>query len=421
MQLIQSGRVADAIRVLRQALTSKSSDVGLWNLLGIAESEQGHMPAALAAFRKGIALAPHSPSLYENIGLLYYRTADYREAERALAKAVELGSEKPEVRFSLAASRIQNGKPGEALDELRALEPALGQRGEYWTERGMAELNSDAAAASGSFDRALAITPSDVRALNGAAWAAEKRNKDEEALSLLIRARTAAPHDVPTLLHFTLVCLRRDLGPDAVAAAEEAHRLQPKNDAALYLLARAEIAVEKWQSAYDLFEQFSRRVPAYPLTWFALGWLDEKLDRPTHARANLEHCLSLAPKLADARYELSQVYLNDGDEAKATDELNAIIRQNPRHAKANSALGEILMRHGDFAAAESHLETAIHEDPNLSAAHHRLSKLYYREGRVADGEREREIAARLAAHEREGRKLQLMLAEPEGSPAPARK
>jgi len=79
------------------------------------------------------------------------------------------------------------------------------------------------------------------------------------------------------------------------------------------------------------------------------------------------------------------------------------------------------MRHGDFAAAESHLETAIHEDPNLSAAHHRLSKLYYREGRAADGEREREIAARLAAHEREGRKLQLMLAEPEGSPAPARK
>lgn len=411
--MIQRGRTAEAARLLRGSLSRNSSDAGLWNLLGIAEGEQGHNADAIEAFRKGIALAPRSPSLYENLGLLYYRTAAYRDAERALAKAVELGSEKPEVRFSLAASRIQNGKPREALADLRALEPVLGQRGEYWTERGMAELASDPAAASGSFDRALTIMPNNLRALNGAAWAAERRNKDEEALSFLIRARAAAPHDVPTLLHFTLVCLRRNLGPDAVAAAGEAHRLEPKNDSALYLLARSEIAVEEWQSAYELFERFSRRVPAYPLTWFALGWLDEKLNRPAQARANLEHALTLAPQLADARYELSQVYLNDGNESKATSELNIILRQNPHHAKANSALGEILMRHGDFAAAERHLQAAILEDPNLSAAHYRLSKLYYREHRTADGDREQNIAARLAAHEREGSNLQLMLAEPE--------
>jgi tetratricopeptide (TPR) repeat protein len=400
-------------RLLRGSLARNSSDAGLWNLLGIAEGEQGHNTDAIEAFRKGITLAPRSPSLYENLGLLYYRNAVYLDAERVLAKAVDLGSKKPVVRFSLAASRIQNGKAGEALPDLRALEPALGQRGEYWTERGMAELASNPAAARESFDRALAIMPHNLRALNGAAWAAEKREKDEEALSFLIRARAAAPHDVGTLLHFTLVCLRRNLGPDAVAAAQEACRLEPKNDSALYLLARAKIAVEEWQGAYDLFDQFSRRVPAYPLTWFALGWLDEKLNRPAQARANLEHALTLAPQLADARYELSQVYLNDGNEAKATSELNIILRQNPHHAKANSALGEILMRHGDFAAAERHLQAAILEDPNLTAAHYRLSKLYYREHRTAAGDRERDIAASLAAHEREGSKLQLMLAEPE--------
>ena len=71
------------------------------------------------------------------------------------------------------------------------------------------------------------------------------------------------------------------------------------------------------------------------------------------------------------------------------------------------------MRHGDFAAAERHLQAAILEDPNLTAARYRLSKLYYREHRTAAGDRERDIATRLAAHEREGSKLQLMLAEPE--------
>ena len=220
IQLIQQGRAADAARLLRGSLCRNSSDAGLWNLLGIAEGEQGHNTEAIEAFRKGITLAPRSPSLYENLGLLYYRTAAYRDAERVLAKAVDLGSKKPEVRFSLAASRIQNGKAGEALADLRALEPALGQRGEYWTERGMAELASNPAAASESFDRALTIMPRNLRALNGAAWAAEKRKKDEEALSFLIRARAAAPHDVRTLLHFTLVCLRRNLGPDAIASAK---------------------------------------------------------------------------------------------------------------------------------------------------------------------------------------------------------
>ena len=71
------------------------------------------------------------------------------------------------------------------------------------------------------------------------------------------------------LLHFGAVCLRRDLGPDALSAIERAHHLQPANNSALYLLARAHIALQNWQEAYDLFCEFTKRVPDYAPAYYA--------------------------------------------------------------------------------------------------------------------------------------------------------
>ena len=177
---MQAGDFQSASQALRDGLRQYPASIELWNLLGIAESESNHPDAAKDAFLHGLKLAPNSISLNENIGFLFYKEANYRTAVSYLERAVAFGSEKPGVRFSLAASWLRTGAPAKALSELKELEPSLGNRGEYWVERGTAELSHDAAGADASFSRALQLAPHSVPALNGAAYAAEKQGLDEK-------------------------------------------------------------------------------------------------------------------------------------------------------------------------------------------------------------------------------------------------
>ncbi len=412
-QQIQSGDFQSAAEVIQQELRQHPKDVSLWNLLGIAETELKRPDAAKRAFARGLQLAPESVSLNENAGLLFFRQADYTSAKKYLRRAVELGSFKPGVRFSLAAACLRTGQPAEALAELKSLEAALGNASEYWEERGRAELLKNPAHAEESFNRALELKPGSGAALNGSAAAAEKQNLDEKALAYLIRARTADPNNVETLAHFGEVCIRRDLGPDARDALEKAHRLDPSNNSVLYLLARANISLENWQAAYDLFHELSKRTPAFAPAYYAMGWLDVKLNRTEDARRQLEKALSLDPGLTGARYELAQLNLDDGEIDSAETLLKKVLQQNPRDAKANMTMGDIAMHKGRLDEAQTFFEKAIHEDPKLAAAHYKLSTLYFRKHKMERAEHEKAIATNLNAEANRASKTQFRLILPE--------
>jgi protein O-mannosyl-transferase len=412
-QEIQKGDFLSAAKLLTQELRRYPTDIELWNLLGIAETELKQPESAKRAFEHGLQLAPNSVSLHENVGLLFFRQAEYASAKKYLHRAVELGSPKPGVLFSLAAARLRTGEQPEALADLKSLEPALGQVSEYWEERGRAELPGDPARAETSFDRALELKPTSVSALNGAAAAAEKQSLDEKALAYLIRARAADPNDTATLAHFGEVCIRRDLGPDAQAALTKAYQLDPSDNSVLYLLARANIALENWQAAYDLFKELSARVPGFAPAYYAMGWLDVRLNRVDDARRQLEKALLLAPAMTGARYELAQLALDDGELNSAEKLLEDILKQNPEDAKANMAMGDIAMRKAKLDEAQIFLEKAIRQNPKLAAAHYKLSILYFRKHETEQAEREKTIAADLNAETNRASKTQLRLVLPE--------
>jgi tetratricopeptide (TPR) repeat protein len=415
MRQIQNGDFQSASKLLKEQLRRYPNRVELWNLLGIAETELNQPESAEQAFKQGLAIAPRSVSLSENIGFLFYREKNYPKAKQYLQSAVELGSRNPGVRFSLAACRLRTGEEAKALTELNALEPALKGVSDYWEERGRAELPNDAARAESSFNHALDLKPNSLVALNGAAAAAEKQGLDEKALAYLVRARTAAPDDVATLTHFGEVCIRRDLGPDARDALARAHRLQPSNNSVLYYLARANISLENWQQAYDLFNQLSKRAPDFAPAYYAMGWLDTKLNRPDDARLKLKHALALAPGLSGARYELAKLDLDSGNIDTAEKLLQIVLKENPNDANANMTMGDIMERKGNSELAVTLLEKAIRQDPNLAAAHYKLSMIYFRKHDTERAEREKNIAANLIAKQNRASKTQLRLVLPEAS------
>jgi Tfp pilus assembly protein PilF len=417
MRQISARDYQAACETLRPIARPSQRDSAVWNLLGICESELGRSNAAREAFLGGLKIDAGSVPLNENLGLLFFNGGDYAEAKRYLSRAMTLGSDQPGIAFSLAASEIRTGEQQRGLAALAGLEPKLAGRSEYWTERGWVELRDDAAAAATSFDRALALSPEDVRALNGAASAAEAQHDNERALSFLVRARKAQPADLRTLMHFGTVCLRKDLTVDALDALERAHQLSPGNNLALFLYARAQIGVQQWQRAHDLFEEFDHRVPNYPDALYALGWVDLKLNRRAEARRYLEKSIAVDENQVDARCELAQLDLDEGLFEAAETQLNAVLARDPLHVRANIAIGDLLLKRGDLAAAQTRYEKAIAADPRSGPAHYKLSTVLTRLREPDRAAKERALGAELNAEAEKAARTVLVLAEPDGRPS----
>jgi len=403
-----------ACNTLRPIVRQAASNPDAWNLLGICESELNHIDAAREAFRSGLKAAPASIPLHENLGLLYFNAGEFAEARRYLAKAVALGSDQPGVAFSLAASEIRTGERARGLAGLLKLEQPLAGQAAYWTERGWMELAGDPAAAALSFDRAIGLAPDDARALNGAASAAEARQEDEKALSLLLRAKKAQPSDIRILMHFGALCLRRDLTVDALDALERAYKLAPSNDLALFLYARAQIAFQQWQRAHDLFSEFDRRVPKYAPAQYALGWLDLKLNRPGEAREHLEKSLAMDASQADPRCDLAQLDFDEDRLEEAKTQWLAVLKAQPRHVKANIGMADLLLKSGDLQGAKERYEAGIAADPESGPAHYKLSTVLFRLHENERAAQERARGTELNAQAVKAAKTVLVLAQPDG-------
>jgi tetratricopeptide (TPR) repeat protein len=415
LQQIQARDFQRASATLKLLLRASPANAEYWNLLGICESELDDNSGARSAFESGLRLAPDSISLNENLGYLFYKTGDYSSAKKYLSRAVALGSPQAGVAFSLAACQIRTGERERGLTTLRELESRLAGVADYWTERGWVELRNNPSDASGSFDKALAIEPQNIRALNGAASSAELGHQDERALSFLMRAKRERPDDIQILLHFGSLCLRAKLPVDALAALERAHELAPQNNLALFLLARAHICFERWELAHQLFTDYDKRVPGYEPTQYALGWLDIKLNRTGEARTHLLRAIALAPADYEAQFELGHLELDAGNLASAEANLKAVVSAIPTHARALTAYGDLMMKRGNLRQAKAQYEAAIAADKSFGPAHYKLSTVWIRMNEMERAAAERQLGVDLNAAMMKAGKTVLVLAEPDGT------
>jgi Tfp pilus assembly protein PilF len=129
----------------------------------------------------------------------------------------------------------------------------------------------------------------------------------------------------------------------------------------------------------------------------------------------LEESLSLDPGLADARCELGQLDLDQGQLDAAGANLRAVLDKQPRHAKANIALGDVMLRSGNLAEAKTRYETAIAADPQSGPAHYKLSTVLLRLHEPERAAKERALGASLNADALRASKTVLVLAEPDGT------
>lgn len=250
--LLDEGRHADALELLRQSLPQVPPQESLYLLLAEALSGLGHPDAASDALKKGVEVLPKSVALWVRWGELGVARQKWPEAANAFAHALTLTPAAVEIllRAGFVAERL--GHPNEALAFYERASEADPASKQAWTSRGLAQLaTARPVDAVTSFDRALALDSDFGPAKDGKKLAAQK-TRDVEIQrygrdALLLEAklnRTVAKNDLFVTLHIPYEFLEPVLSaigrpPDLKLERVEAAEVHDLENASYHLVTRA--------------------------------------------------------------------------------------------------------------------------------------------------------------------------------------
>jgi serine/threonine protein kinase/tetratricopeptide (TPR) repeat protein len=184
---------------------------------------------AVEEFSAAIRLQPDFLDAYVDRALARRALGDYNAAEADLSHALKEGIPATRVYFIRAAVRRQAGNiSGADADRAEGLRRKPCDE-VSWVARGLARMGADPQGALADFDRALAVNPHYLPALEDrAAVLAERLGKVDDAVASLGRAIELAPQRGQVRAGRGVLLARLGRRDDALRDAREAERVDPR-------------------------------------------------------------------------------------------------------------------------------------------------------------------------------------------------
>ena len=166
-------------------------------------------------------------------GVEHFEAARLNEAERSFLAALTILPGRVSTRVNLAATRLRQGRPAQALADLEAVLAAEPEHLDAWCHRAaaLADLGRDAESLACA-DHVLAIRPDDLTAWTQRGQALERLQRHAEALQAFERLAALQPTHVDTRFRQAQGLQRLGRLADALQVNEEVLALQPAHAAA---------------------------------------------------------------------------------------------------------------------------------------------------------------------------------------------
>lgn len=346
---------ADAVASLRQALAAGKPTAEAHDVLGRLLGRQGAASAdVIAQFREAIRLRPDFAEAHNHLGLVLLQAGDDPPAIAAFREAVRLDPDYADAHANLGA----------------ALTP------------------TDAAAAIGELERAIALAPSALNAqfnLALAYGASSERGGDKE-IAQLRQVITAAPDFAKAHLALGKALLRDARVPEAVTALQEAARLEPESGEAHYQLGlalaragRKEEAAASLAKGRALVAAADRRqIASLDAAETRVAELEGLIREGRYADAEprLAEFVKERPTSTWGWYAYGYSLFAQQKVGEAIRALSKSLELDVRNAEAHKILGRTLTIIGRFDEARVEFEMALREKPDSAELRYNLGKLY---------------------------------------------
>ena len=253
-----------------------------YNNLGLDYFNQGDLDAAMAQYRKALAVDPQLAEPHNNLGNALVRQRRIAEAIREYETALALNPAYARAHTNLGNALLQSGRIDDAIrhyQQALAIDPryvdaendlgnALGQKGDW-------------PGAITAYHEAMRMAPTDARAHDGLGNALNSSGKIDEALVEYETALRLDPTYVEAHSDLGVTLLQKGRVDEAIAQFEAALRLDPNSADTHYNLGYAFLQKGRLDDAIAHYEIVVRLEPGN-----------------ASARKNLAQALALAHKAA---------------------------------------------------------------------------------------------------------------------------
>jgi tetratricopeptide (TPR) repeat protein len=295
--LLQSGRAADAERVLRAAVASSGADADAIHLLGFILATTGRAAEGLPLLDRSVALDPRNPGYLDNRAQVLMHEGRVDEAVRDARAATALAPGFADGWLHLAQALRRKGARAESL---AAAERALAvDPGRAAAQYHAALLHFDAgdhAAAERGFTRVLELEPRHGAALVNLGIVQRATGREALALETFARAVAADPANAAAQNNLGLALQ----ATGRIAEAHEAY-VRAGFPESLANAAGLALELERLEPARELYARAGQLRPGFPDAAYGLGQVALREHRFAEGWEGYERRFETTPPLAEPR------------------------------------------------------------------------------------------------------------------------
>ncbi|KAG9103304.1 glucose repression mediator protein [Ceratobasidium sp. 370] len=278
-----------AVEYFQRVLSLQRENGDVWSALGHCFLMQDDLQNAYSAYQQALYYLPNpklqDPKLWYGIGILYDRYGSLEHAEEAFSSVLRMDKDfdkADEIFFRLGIIYKQQQKYEESLkcfDRIHRNPPTPLTNIDIWFQIGhVYEQMKDYNAAKEAYERVLKDSPNHAKVLQQLGWlyhqAGASFANQETAIMLITKSLESDPGDAQSW----------------------------------YLLGRAYMAGQKYQKAYESYQQAVYRDGRNPTFWCSIGVLYYNINQFRDALDAYSRAIRINPYISEVWFDLGSLY-----------------------------------------------------------------------------------------------------------------
>ena len=410
VRLIREGRFDQALVKLQEAHRAAPRNATIENLLGITETQLGHIDDACTHYRNAIRLDPSQAAPHKNLGFNLLNRKDYAGAEPELREASRLAPNDNFAHYYLLLLALATGRDSEAMEQASHAGNLLDNDPEAGAGLIAAEVRKGSVDAASSliermekanqlsatqeysvavllsshalyreavpcFRRIASLDPSWESRYN-LALALLYDGQYAEASTLLAALHTQRPESADTLMFLGSAFEMQQKMPEALNAYRAALAADPANPDRMLDYTRLLMDMDRYDEAIQAVQSGIGETSAKAPLQLRLGAVEMLKANYPAAREDFQAALATDPQLDTAYVGLAQTYAREANDAEAIRILEAARVKLPVGYSLEYYFGLVASRLGREQEAIAALEKAAQLEPKSLDPFYELGKLY---------------------------------------------
>ncbi|KAF9529472.1 hypothetical protein CPB83DRAFT_790062 [Crepidotus variabilis] len=295
-----------AVDYFQRVLQIEEDNGEIWSALGHCYLMQDDLQKAYSAYQQALYLLPNpkeDPKLWYGIGILYDRYGSLDHAEEAFSSVLRMCKDldfdkENEILFRLGIIYKQQGKFDESLqcfDRILRNPPSPLAHADIWFQIGhVYEQQKNHLRARDAYERVVEANPAHAKVLQQLGWLYHQDGSSFQNQDLAIQYLT------------------KSLEAD------------PSDAQSWYLLGRAYMAGQKYNKAYEAYQQAVYRDGRNPTFWCSIGVLYFQINQFRDALDAYSRAIRINPYISEVWFDLGSLYESCNNQI--TDAIDAYAR-----------------------------------------------------------------------------------------------